>query len=161
MAVTDVSLEGVRFRPWIGEHYGADNRFGIRVLVLGEAHYGAEGSEKPTETEGVVRWCTQRARTGEGERARFFTVLANVLRGQGGWIDDNDLAQVFQEIAFYIFVQTFVRSASRRDPSFRQWVDAQAASRRCLRRCSQTLFWCWGRGCGITSSNGPRTSRMR
>ena len=61
-----------------------------------------------------------------GSFAGGFTVIANILRGQGGWIDENDLAQVFQEIAFYNFVQTFVDSAPRGDPSFRQWVDAQA-----------------------------------
>ena len=122
----DLSLKGVGFNPWIGKHYGSENRFGVRVLVLGESHYGAKGMEKPTETEGVVRWFTQRARTGEGKRHRFFTVIANILRGQGGWIDDSDLAAVFQEIAFYNFVQTFVGDAPRGDPSFRQWVDAQA-----------------------------------
>ena len=121
-----LSLKGVGFPPWIGKHYCTENRFGVRVMVLGESHYGAEGTEKPTETEGVVQWFTQRAQTGEGERMRFFTVIANILRGQGGWIGDGDLAQVFQEIAFYNFVQTFVGDAPRGDPSFRQWVDAQA-----------------------------------
>lgn len=126
MTTEDLSLKGVGFHPWIGEHYRAGNRFAVRILVLGESHYGAEGMEKPTETEGVVRWFTQRARTGEGGRARFFTVIANILRGQRGWISDGDLAQVFQEIAFYNFVQTFAGNAPRGHPSFRQWVDAQA-----------------------------------
>ena len=123
-----MSLEGVQFHPWIGERYDGENRFGVRVLVLGESHYGEEGREKPTETTEVVRWFTQ----GGGNRRRFFTVIANVLRGQRGWIDDSELARVYQEIAFYNLVQTFVGDAPRRDPTFRQWVDAQAPLRTVL-----------------------------
>lgn len=119
-------FDGVGFHPWIGERYRADSRFGIRVLVLGESHYGTEGTETSTVTEWVVQWYTQRARTGEGERLRFFTVIANVLRGQCGRIDHGDLAEVFQEIAFYNFVQTFVGDGPRDDATLRQWVDAQA-----------------------------------
>ena len=122
----DRRFEGVGFHPWIGDRYGADSRFGVRLLVLGESHYGAARQENPMETTKVVEWYTQRARTGKGERYRFFTVIANILRGQAGWIDDDDLADIFQEIAFYNFVQTFVGDGPRGDPTFRQWVDAQA-----------------------------------
>ena len=120
------SLDGVGFQPWVGEQYGAGSRFGVRVLVLGESHYGPVGKERPAETNEVIRWFTQRARTGEGARHLFFTKVANVLRGQRGWIDDGDLAAVFQEVAFYNFVQSFVGDAARGHPTFRQWVEAQA-----------------------------------
>ena len=126
LTLKDGCFEGVGFHPWIGERYCANDRFGVRVLVLGESHYGQEGNETSDETKGVVETFTQRARTGRGERLRFFTVVANILRGQRGWIDDSDLAEVFQEIAFYNFVQTFVGDGPRGDPTFRQWVDAQA-----------------------------------
>ena len=121
----DGCFEGVGFHPWIGERYCANDRFGVRLLVLGESHYGQKGNETPDMTKEVVEWHTQRARTGDGERLRFFTVVANILRGQRGWIGDSDLAEVFQEIAFYNFVQTFVGDGPRGDPTFRQWVDAQ------------------------------------
>ena len=32
----------VRFDPWVGANYGRRSRFGIGVLVLGEAHYGLD-----------------------------------------------------------------------------------------------------------------------
>ena len=111
----------MRFHPWIGQHYDGENRFGVRVLVLGESHYGPDGTERQDETERVVTWYTQ-----GGARHLFFTKVANVLRRQRGWIDDGELAAVFHEIAFYNFVQTFAGDGPRDHPTFRQWVDAQA-----------------------------------
>ena len=122
----DGCFEGVGFHPWIGERYCTGGRFGVRVLVLGESHYGEAGKETVDMTKEVVASYTQRAITGQGERLRFFTVIANILRGQRGWIDDEELARVFQDIAFYNFVQSFVGDGPRGDPTFRQWVDAQA-----------------------------------
>ena len=122
----ELELKGVRFLPWIGERFNGENRFGVRVLVLGEAHYGETGKEDPTETAGVVRRATQLPREGKGRRQRFFTVIANVLRGQRDGIDNSDLAEVFQEIAFYNFVQEFVGDSSRIAPASQQWDDAQA-----------------------------------
>lgn len=110
--------KGVRFLPWIGKRYGK-SRFGVRILVLGESHYGGE-QDNLAMTREVVEYCTQ----GSG-RARFFTVIANVLRGHSGWIEDTELAGIFQEIAFYNFVQTIVGEEPRCRPAFRQWVEAQ------------------------------------
>lgn len=29
----------VKFQPWVGDHYHS-SRYGVRVMVLGESHYG-------------------------------------------------------------------------------------------------------------------------
>ncbi|MDD9960765.1 MAG: hypothetical protein OXU70_01565 [Gammaproteobacteria bacterium] len=121
----DKKFHRVGFHPWIGERYSGDNRFDVRVLVLGESHYDKKGNEGPAYTKEVVRRATQLPRTGKGRRQRFFTVAANVLRGKPGRIDNRDLAAVFQEIAFYNFIQTFAGDGPRGKPTFRQWVDAQ------------------------------------
>ena len=114
----DSAFEGVGFLPWIGERYDGENRFGIRLLVLGESHYHDDG---PGTTRGTIWKYTQPG----GERHRFFTVIANVVRGERGWIGPEALARVFQELAFYNFVQSQVGSAPRGQPTFRQWVEAQ------------------------------------
>lgn len=110
--------KGVRFLPWIGKRYD-NSRFGVRILVLGESHYGGQQDDVAMTRE-VVEVYTQ-----GGDRIRFFTVIANVLRGQSGWIEDTELAGMFQEIAFYNFVQTIVGEEPRCRPTFRQWVEAQ------------------------------------
>ncbi|MDE0508015.1 MAG: hypothetical protein OXI17_05195 [Gammaproteobacteria bacterium] len=126
-------LNGVGFRPWIGERYGRQSRFGVRVLVLGESHYDWLKRNCPENkvTIEVVEYHTQ-CFPKEDRRLPFFTKIANVLRGERGWIDDSDIASLFQEIAFYNFVQTFVGDAPRGNPTFRQWVEAQAPFRTVL-----------------------------
>lgn len=109
---------GVRFLPWVGDRYDK-SRFGVRLLVLGESHYGGQHSDQNTTRE-VIEDCAQ----GKG-RLRFFTVIANVLRGQGGWIEGSEIAEIFQEIAFYNFVQTLVGDKPRCRPTFQQWVAAR------------------------------------
>ena len=42
---------GVNFLPWVGQHYGRGSRFGVRLLVLGESHYGTPGEEGPDYTK--------------------------------------------------------------------------------------------------------------
>ena len=120
------SFNGVGFYPWIGERYDGDNRFGVRVLVLGESHYGEKGTEVPTYTRGVVCWHTQRARTGEGITSQFFTKVATVLCEKPEGINDGDLAKVFQEIAFYNFLQTFKGGTARGKATSQEWEDSQA-----------------------------------
>ena len=56
--------ERVTFHPWVGERYWTGNRFGIRLLVLGESHYAVEGyavqgEEHPKVTIEAVRNHTQ------------------------------------------------------------------------------------------------------
>ena len=109
---------GVTFHPWIGSRYGRDSRFGLGLLVLGESHYGSKEDEYFTFTSRVVRaWAQEK-------RARFFTIISNVLTNNRGWISDEDRAEVWEHIAFYNLVQS-VMGGPREPPSFRQWVDAQ------------------------------------
>lgn len=108
---------GVTFYPWIGSRYGRRSRFGIRLLVLGESHYGENIESKSFTTEVVKEW-------GQRRRARFFTIIANVMTGNRGCITDQDRAAVWEHVAFYNFVQSAL-SAPRKSPSFRQWVQAQ------------------------------------
>ena len=110
---------GVTFHPWVGEHYGRESRFGVRLLLLGESHY-KDDAEFPDcgFTQTVVRdW-------GQKKRARFFTVIAKVLLGSEGWIDDDKRSKIWEHTAFYNFVQSLV-PGPRTPPKFQQWCEAQ------------------------------------
>ena len=77
------------FHPWIGPHYGPESRFGGRLLVLGESHYGRPGEDdEPTFTQDVVRYYSAE------HRHPYFTRIAKVLRGDRGWIDDEERAAI-------------------------------------------------------------------
>lgn len=111
---------GVTFHPWIGATYGPKSRFGVRLLVLGESHYGndPEYSDSGLTQEVVREWA-------QNKRARFFTIIAKVLHGSEDWIDDETRREIWEHIAFYNFVQSVV-PGPRTPPTFRQWCDAQA-----------------------------------
>ena len=109
----------VTFHPWVGAHYGRESRFGVSLLLLGESHYDEDQdcSDSGLTQEVVRTWGQQR-------RARFFTVIAKVLRGSEGWIDDDARSEIWEHVAFYNFVQSVV-PGPRMPPTFRQWCEAQ------------------------------------
>lgn len=106
------------FHPWKGQHYGRESRFGVRLLVLGESHYGQPGEDdKPTLTEEVVRDYSAE------HRHPYFTRIAKVLRGDRGWIDDEERAAIWEHLAFYNYVQSLV-PAPGIPPTSAQWAAA-------------------------------------
>ncbi len=133
-------FSGVNFHPWIGEHYRCESRFQIKLLVLGESHYWDDPNSAACDfTQWVVR------KWGQKERARFFTVIANVLRGEGGWINDHERSEIWENVAFYNFVQSFVGDSPGQQPTFQQWCDAQAPFKivlRCLEPDAVLILGC-------------------
>ena len=113
------NFQGVTFHPWVGEHYGRDSRFGVRLLVLGESHYDddLEFSDSGFTQEVVREW-------GQEKRHRFFTVVAKVLLGTSDWIEDDQRSMIWEHVAFYNFVQSVV-PGTRTPPTLRQWCEAQ------------------------------------
>ena len=81
---------GVTFLPWIGANFGRESRFGARLLVLGESHYDndPEYSDCGLTQEVVRDWA-------QNKRARFFTIIAKVLRGSEDWIDDEARSEIW------------------------------------------------------------------
>ncbi len=109
-------MSDIVFQPWVGNKFNGDNRFGVRVLILGESHYGQESEIQPTVTTEVVRLLAQQ------KRHAFFTKLSKLLLGLDGktWIDNNTRGEVWEHIAFYNYIQSFV-SDSRVRPSTEMW----------------------------------------
>jgi hypothetical protein len=67
------------FDPWIGSRYMSDGIRGIRLLILGEAHYGISGHETNAFTTEVVR------SLGQQGRFRFFSTTQRLVSGGRGY----------------------------------------------------------------------------
>lgn len=106
--------DGIRFLPWIGNKYGENSRFGIGVLVLGEAHYGS----KRDYTKSLTR-----DYTGEYIRGcwnhRFWTGIGQVLMGCSQW--DFERSELWDHIAFYNYLQWFAAEGPRQAPQKKFW----------------------------------------
>jgi len=110
-------MSKIVFEPWIGDKYFDSDYFGVRVLVLGESHYGEKQEMRPTITTEVVRWLAQR------ERHSFFTKVSKVLLGAGKetWLDNKTRSDIWEHIAFYNYIQGFVGNDSRIRPTYDLW----------------------------------------
>ena len=104
------------FEPWVGAEYWNGGFKGVRLLILGESHYGDAGTEHPQFTKDVVRqW-------GQQNRLAFFTKIAKLALGRaaGVWITNEERSAFWEQVAFYNFVQKFVPEARHR-PSPEMW----------------------------------------
>lgn len=116
------NLVGVVFDPWVGSKYKSSDVFGVRVLVLGESHYGESREMCTAFTTNVVR------RWAQAHRHSFFTKVAKVLLGldESTWLADEPRAEIWEHIAFYNYVQELVGDRSRRRPTAQMWAAAEA-----------------------------------
>lgn len=110
----------MKFEPWIGEKYLTDGLNGVRVLALGESHYGEPGDEHPRFTTQVVHDCVYNG------RVAYFTKVAKLLRGLGSgiYMTNDDLRDTWDRIAFYNYVQQIL-PAPRVRPTEKMWKEAQ------------------------------------
>jgi len=110
------------FDPWVGSKYWSAGLGGVRVLILGESHYGI-GTESATFTTEVVKeW-------GQDKRKRFFTTIQKLVAGIGTdvWVTDEQRSAFWEQVAFYNFVQAFTGSEARCRPTQKMWVAASPA----------------------------------
>ena len=116
------TMSEVKFEPWIGANYATTGFRGLRLMLLGESHYGPEHHLRPSVTAETVRWLGQKA------KARFFTTIACALLGltAAHQLKAEDRAAVWEDVVFYNFVQEFVPSAGGR-PSPDAWRTAEKA----------------------------------
>lgn len=113
-------MSNVKFLPWVGEQYTA-SRHGVRVLVLGESHYGDPEDYAPDFTQNVIRdYAFQSG-------FRFFTMTTKLLRGTTDEPTAEERRDAWQHVAFYNFIQEFVGNAGRIRPTAGMWRDAASA----------------------------------
>ena len=111
------NLVNVTFDPWVGSQYGSSSRFRARILVLGESHYGHPSELCTAFTSNVVRkWAQAR-------RSAFFTRVAMVLLDldQTERLEDAERADVWENVAFYNFVQELVGPSPGQRPTPEMW----------------------------------------
>jgi hypothetical protein len=113
------------FDPWVGSKYWSAGYGGVRILILGESHYGDIGTESATFTTEVVKeW-------GQGKRLSFFTttqmLVAGIGKGKGKQVTDEQRAAFWEQVAFYNFVQAFTGPESRCRPTPEMWAAASPA----------------------------------
>lgn len=115
-------MEHVRFKPWIGSNFAATNRFGLRVLVLGESHYGDPQADNTDITPFVVR--TYGMPVGG---AQFFAKTVKVLLQMDSnvWLTAKDRAEIWEDVAFYNYVQEIVGDGPRQRPTNEMWIAAE------------------------------------
>lgn len=105
------------FKPFIGENY-YNSKYGVRVLVLGESHYGDIGDESEDYTQMVVK---NHAYT---PGLPFFSRVTKLLRLSQDHPTDAERYEAWQQVAFYNFVQEFVGEEGRIRPTSQMWNDA-------------------------------------
>jgi hypothetical protein len=93
-----------------------------KILVLGESHYGEQVNYTPEWTRGVVKaWAL-----GEEGTTRYFTTIAKILSGKAyERISQEEKKTIWQQVAFYNYVQRFVDEKTVKRPTEKMWVEAE------------------------------------
>lgn len=108
------------FEPWEGSKYRSGGLEGVRVLILGESHYGDVGTESAACTIETVK------DLGQERRNRFFTVTQKLVSGINPeeWVPDKTRVEFWESVAFYNYVQSFPGDKSRMRPTQEMWANA-------------------------------------
>lgn len=116
-------MQKATFKPWVGSGYHNTGLYGLKILFLGESHYGIKGNESPETTINVVR------RLGQKNLHRFFTTTAKLalLKGANENISKKERKELWNNVAFYNYIQEFVAEKARRRPSLDMWESSKNA----------------------------------
>jgi len=125
----------VFFEPWIGPQY-EDSWFNIRLLLLGESHYGKESEQIPTFTRDLIK----RYVTHDWSH-KFFTILGQTVFGRPH--TEFARADVWEHVCFYNFVQKIV-VLPRRTPTDLERRNASLAFFELLNALKPELVICCG-----------------
>jgi hypothetical protein len=117
-----MTMSKIHFKPWVGQDYFDAGLYGLRILVVGESHYGS-GDQNPSFTRTVVK------KWGQDNRRSFFTVVAKLLLGHGRGVKVRTVQrkQFWEKIAFYNYVQEFVGPRPRMRPTPAMWKRSEKA----------------------------------
>jgi hypothetical protein len=108
------------FLPWVGKNYQTSAASGVRLLILGESHYG-----KPTDNYGPNFTSEVLGRhITTDTQLTFFTHVEHLVSG-APITDKRPREQFWDSVVFYNFVQTLLPEGRRgRDPKL--WQEARA-----------------------------------
>src|SRR5690242_7452359 len=102
-----------RFKPWVGENYRRSS-LGLRVLIIGESHYWLKGRIPKDLTNFVI----QKIRSGsEPVKA----TLGGVQRIMNAILPESLGERVWDEIAFYNYLQSWIGKNAAHRPNWREF----------------------------------------
>lgn len=135
----------VKFRPWIGENYEKPlnvmlrkNR--VRLLVLGEAHYGPKKNNQSEFTNKMVCGAINGVYS-----FRFITQIGQSLSGESRLdMGEENFRKVWNDIAFYNYIQQIVGENARTKPTHKMSVDAIEPFLSVLQTLKPTHVWVCG-----------------
>lgn len=110
------------FKPWIGSKY-LENQFGVRILILGESHYGDNDDKYDEYTIDVIKlW-------GKERRLAFFSkITKSVLNyDSSDYLSDAERSEFWEHVAFYNYVQAIVGAGARIRPTDEMWKKSESA----------------------------------
>jgi hypothetical protein len=109
----------VRVHPWIGEHFEKPVNFPYKTLILGESNYTVEGKFDRSLVQECVK---DDISTGAGRDTtgfcRFSTKIRRIIFGRDERVGASGL---WQDVAFYNFVQSLVGGNARIRPTQEMW----------------------------------------
>lgn len=106
------------FEPWIGENYQNGGKIGLRILILGEAHYGNPDEKTTDFTQRIVK------KLGQEQRFAFFTKVQQLIQNRTEFIPSEDRKTFWDQVAFYNYIQDFPGKTSRIRPTKQMWEEA-------------------------------------
>lgn len=111
------------FDPWVGPRYTSEGLDGMRLLVLGESHYGSKSDEEPTFTYNIIR----RLARVEDRPGRYYSVTATLLLDlpSARHLSLEARRDFWDRVAFYNYVQTFPGETAGIRPTLEMWEAAQ------------------------------------
>lgn len=115
-------MRNIVFKPWVGNDY-ATNKFGARILVLGESHYGVPEDEHEEYTKEVVQlWAKE-------NRLAFFTKIAKTILNldSSEYLTDDAKTEFWENVAFYNYIQKIVGEGARIRPASDMWESSAPA----------------------------------
>ncbi|EPJ3803550.1 hypothetical protein OND84_004196 [Morganella morganii] len=137
----------VRFAPWIGSQY--ENGFlGLRILLVGESHYGDKQHERPTVTPEIIKALALGERhpraTRKSPRKKHFTLIMSAVKNVRQRFSDAQRREFWNSVAYYNFLQEFI-SSSRILPSPDAWKRGEKAFTEVLTVLAPNLIICFSK----------------
>jgi len=106
------------FAPWVGANYYNGGIIGVRILILGEAHYGDHDEEVLDFTQKIVR------KLGQQERFAFFTRVQKLVENRTEFVTNDERKKFWEQVAFYNYIQGFPGNTPRIRPTEKMWNEA-------------------------------------
>lgn len=131
----------VHFHPWVGEYYDDGFMPGVKLLVVGESHYGKKEQDSPFFTNAVIEEYV----SGKTYHAyRTYTKFGQALTGLHNSNVEFDRSIIWNRISFYNYVQEIVATKARTPPTSDMFNKSEDAFWEILKTLAPSHILMWG-----------------